>query len=255
MYGSASLSARLRSRLLQAIGVFGALACLIEGCANPRIIESAVPTAPPAEARQSCTAQWHARGHTTQAQAQAFARKCLHAQGALEKQFDNKTVTRKVTALIDADQPLTALEPSDVGIFCPGYMLQGRQGRAVFWRTLIANLAGAESVNNSAAAFWEADQDQYSIGLLQLSLADEGRYRCGFKSEVDITDPDRNLACGIKVVTMLVRADGMIGGGAGHEMKGAGAYWENLRQPSEVRNRLINATKAVAECKPDPRNA
>jgi hypothetical protein len=36
-----------------------------------------------------------------------------------------------------------------------------------------------------------------------LSLADEPRYHCGFKSEVDVTDPDRNLACGVKVVTML----------------------------------------------------
>ncbi|WP_027059896.1 hypothetical protein [Mesorhizobium loti] len=237
------------------MAVSGVLACLVEGCANPRIIDSAVPAAPPNEARQSCTAQWRARGHTTQPEAQAFARKCLDAQGAREQQLDSKTVTRKVTALIDAEQKLTALEPADIAVFCPGYALQDRQGRAVFWRTMIVALAGAESVNNSTAAYWEEDQGQYSIGLLQLSLADEGRYRCGFSSEVDITDPDRNLACGIKVVTMLVGADGMIGGGAGHEMKGAGAYWQNLRQPSQVRTGLINATKAIAQCRADARNS
>ncbi|UVK37717.1 hypothetical protein LHFGNBLO_004798 [Mesorhizobium sp. AR10] len=245
----------------------GALACLIEGCANPRVIESAVPAvppspaappapaAPPVQAQRSCTAQWLARGHTTQPQAQAFAKKCLNAQGAVEKQLDHKIVTRKVTALINADTPLTALEPSDIATFCPGYMLQDRQGRAVFWRTMIADLVAEESVNNTTAAYWEEDQGQYSIGLLQLSLADEERYRCGFKSEVDVTDPHRNLTCGIKVVTMLVGADGMIGGGKGHEMKGAGAYWQNLRHPSEVRNRLINATRAVAQCRPDPRSS
>lgn len=276
VYGSAPVIAHLRSRLLRAIAISGALACLLEGCANPRVIESAVPgappaapkaapavpgtppvvaEAPPANAPPSCTAQWLARGHTTQPAAQAFARKCLDAQGAVEKQLDHKIVTRKVAALINADTPLTALEPSDVGTFCPGYLRQDRQGRAVFWRTMIADLAAEESVNNTTAAFWEADQDQYSIGLLQLSLADEERYRCGFKSEVDITDPTRNLTCGIKVVTMLVGADGMIGGGKGHEMTGAGAYWQNLRQPSEVRNRLIAATRGIAQCQPDPRSS
>ena len=173
----------------------------------------------------------------------------------MRKQLNHKIVTQKVTALIDASSPLTALEPADIATFCPGYLLQDRQGRAVFWRTIVSDLVAEESVNNTAAAFWEEDQDQYSIGLLQLSLADEERYKCGFKSEVDVTDPTRNLACGVKVVTMLVGADGMIGGGPGHEMKGAGAYWQNLRRPSEVRNRLINTTKAVAQCRADPRNS
>jgi len=203
----------------------------------------------------SCTAQWLAHGHTNQPEAQAFAKKCLDAQGAVRKQLNHKIVTQKVTALIDASSPLTALEPADIATFCPGYLLQDRQGRAVFWRTIVSDLVAEESVNNTAAAYWEEDQDQYSIGLLQLSLADEQRYKCGFKSEVDVTDPARNLACGVKVVTMLVGADGMIGGGAGHEMKGAGAYWQNLRRPSEVRDRLINTTKAVPQCRADPRNS
>jgi hypothetical protein len=244
----------VHQRLLLAVAVSAALAGLIAGCAGPRVIESAVPSAPRPEPRQSCTAQWHAHGHTSQPEAQAFARKCLEAQGAVEKRFDTRIVTRKLTALIDAGNPLTALEPTDIAAFCPGYTRQDRNGRAVFWRTLLAALTSAESVNNSAAAFWEADQGQYSIGLMQLSLADENRYRCGFKSEAEITDPDRNLSCGVKVVTMLVGADGMIGGGAGHETKGAGAYWQNLRQPSAVSTRLINATRAAAVCKADARN-
>jgi hypothetical protein len=249
MYGSVPPSAFLRSRLLQAIVVCAALAGLIQGCADPRVIEIGVPAAPPVQARQSCTAQWHARGHTTQAEAQLFARKCLYAQGVVGKQLDVKIVTRKLTALLEADQPLTALEPSDIATFCPGYMQQDRNGRAVFWRTALAVLAGPESVYNTAATYWEADQGQYAIGLLQLTLADVGRYRCGFKSEVDITDPNRNLACGIKIVTQLVGEDGMIGGDAGHETKGAGAYWQNLRHPSAVRAGLINATRAIAVCK------
>lgn len=254
-YGSAPLIAVLRSRLLQALVVFAAVAGMIEGCAGPRILESAVPMASPVEARPSCTAQWLAHGHTNQPEAQAFAKKCLEAQGVVARQFDDKAIARKMTALIDADHPLTALEPSDIGEFCPGYLSQDREGRAIFWRTLLAALVHAESVNNSAAAFWEEDQGQYSIGLMQLSLADEPRYKCGFKSEAEITDPDRNLVCGIKVVTMLVSADGAIGGGVGHEMKGAAAYWQNLRQPLPARMQLINATKAVAMCKGDGRSS
>jgi hypothetical protein len=256
VYGSARLKGLLRVRLLQAIVVSAALAGLIEGCAGPHVIEGAVPMAPrAARTQQSCTAQWLAHRHTTQSAAKAFAKKCLHAQGAVEQQLDRKTVARKLAALIDADKRLTALEPSDVGAFCPGYMTQDRKGRAVFWRTLLVNLTGAESVYNTATAYWEADLGWYSIGLLQLSLADEERYRCGFRSEADITDPNRNLVCGVKVVTMLVAEDGMIGGGAGHEMKGIGAYWQNLRRPSKVRTELMNSTRAISQCRVAPRNS
>jgi hypothetical protein len=61
--------------------------------------------------------------------------------------------------------------------------------------------------------------------------------------------------CGVKVVTMLVAEDGMIGGGAGHEMKGIGAYWQNLRRPSKVRTELMNSTRAISQCRVAPRNS
>ncbi|TPI36130.1 hypothetical protein FJ414_16860 [Mesorhizobium sp. B3-1-6] len=274
------LHAGVRFRLIRIVVALAGLAVVLDGCANPKVIESAVPqaatpkaatpkpakvavaspaaspaVAPVVASRPSCTDQWKSHGHTTQPEAQAFAKNCLAGQGALTKMVDHKTVTRKLTYLIDAEKPLSGLEPSDIGVFCPGYLRQDRGGRAVFWRTLLADLVSAESVNSSSAAYWEEDQDQYSIGLLQLSLSDEQRYHCGFKSEVDITDPDRNLACGVKIVTMLVGADGALGGGQGTEMKGIGAYWQNLRRPSEMRGKLIAATRAIPQCVADPRNA
>ncbi|TPI53353.1 hypothetical protein FJ424_03120 [Mesorhizobium sp. B3-1-8] len=274
------LHAGVRFRLIRIVVALAGLAVVLDGCANPKVIESAVPqaaapkaatpkpakvavaspaaspaVAPVVASRPSCTDQWKSHGHTTQPEAQAFAKNCLAGQGALTKMVDHKTVTRKLAYLIDAEKPLSGLEPSDIGVFCPGYLRQDRGGRAVFWRTLLADLVSAESVNSSSAAYWEEDQDQYSIGLLQLSLSDEQRYHCGFKSEVDITDPDRNLACGVKIVTMLVGADGALGGGQGTEMKGIGAYWQNLRRPSEMRGKLIAATRAIPQCVADPRNA
>ncbi|TPJ31910.1 hypothetical protein [Mesorhizobium sp. B2-8-3] len=274
------LHAGVRFRLIRIVVALAGLAVVLDGCANPKIIESAVPqaaapkaatpkpakvavaspavspaVAPVVASWPSCTDQWKSHGHTTQPEAQAFAKNCLAGQGALTKMVDHKTVTRKLAYLIDAEKPLSGLEPSDIGVFCPGYLRQDRGGRAVFWRTLLADLVSAESVNSSSAAYWEEDQDQYSIGLLQLSLSDEQRYHCGFKSEVDITDPDRNLACGVKIVTMLVGADGALGGGQGTEMKGIGAYWQNLRRPSEMRGKLIAATRAIPQCVADPRNA
>ncbi|TPI74407.1 hypothetical protein FJ420_05595 [Mesorhizobium sp. B3-1-3] len=274
------MHAGVRFRLIRIVVALAGLAVVLDGCANPKVIESAVPqaaapkaatpkpakvavaspaaspaVAPVVASRPSCTDQWKSHGHTTQPEAQAFAKNCLAGQGALTKMVDHKTVTRKLAYLIDAEKPLSGLEPSDIGVFCPGYLRQDRGGRAVFWRTLLADLVSAESVNSSSAAYWEEDQDQYSIGLLQLSLSDEQRYHCGFKSEVDITDPDRNLACGVKIVTMLVGADGALGGGQGTEMKGIGAYWQNLRRPSEMRGKLIAATRAIPQCVADPRNA
>lgn len=277
---SVRLHAGIWFRLFRVVVALLGLALVLDGCANPKVMESAVPqaaapkvsTPTPAKLaaaspaapkpatsvvafQQSCTAQWKSRGHTTQPAAQAFAKDCLAAQGAVTRTVDRTTVTHKLAYLIDAEKPLSGLEPSDIGVFCPGYLRQDRGGRAVFWRTLLADLVSAESVNSSTAAYWEEDQDQYSIGLLQLSLSDEQRYHCGFKSEVDVTDPDRNLACGVKIVTMLVGADGALGGGEGTEMKGIGAYWQNLRRPSGVRGKLIAATRSIPQCVADPRNA
>lgn len=43
----------------------------------------------------------------------------------------------------------------------------------------------------------------YSIGLMQLSVSDEKRYFCGFKTEADVINPIRNLYCGVKVFNTL----------------------------------------------------
>jgi hypothetical protein len=43
----------------------------------------------------------------------------------------------------------------------------------------------------------------YSIGLMQLSVSDEKRYFCGFKTEADVINPIRNLYCGVKVFHTL----------------------------------------------------
>jgi hypothetical protein len=214
------------------------------------VLEAVHTVGPGFAAAQSCTEQWRAHGHTTQAKAKAFAKSCLKKQGGIEQQLNFKLVMQKLNTLLAADQPLTALEPADVATFCPAYKRQSREGRAVFWRTLFATIAGPESGYNTATPYWETGrQQQYSIGLLQLSLSNEGNYKCGFKSEADITDPDRNLSCGIRIMTKRIRMGGVIGGDKAHFDKGGAAYWSTLRYTSDSRAELIKVTQNLSVCK------
>ncbi|MDR4306625.1 transglycosylase SLT domain-containing protein [Chelatococcus sambhunathii] len=198
----------------------------------------------------SCTAQWRAHGHTTQTAAKAFAAQCLRDQGGVARQLNAASVAVLARQAVPTGSGLTALEPSDIEVFCPAYRRQGAEGRAAFWAGLLTAIARPESDYNTATTLWEGGtQQQFSIGLLQLSLSDEGGYRCGFRTEADITEPARNLACGEKILLKLVSRAGFIGGDTAHQTSAAAAYWSTLRSSSPARAEIIGKTRALEACR------
>ncbi|PZR82086.1 MAG: hypothetical protein DI537_37225, partial [Stutzerimonas stutzeri] len=91
-------------------------------------------------------------------------------------------------------------------------------------------------------------QQQYSLGLLQLSYSDNAAYGCGFTTEAEVTNPDRNLACGVRIMTKLVGRAARIGGDNLAIAGGAAAYWSTLRSTSKARRQILDATTSVPVC-------
>lgn len=206
----------------------------------------------------SCTLQMKRRGFTTQGDAKKFGRSCLVAQGARLQTLKRAEVMALAADVIGADHALAKSTPADAKTFCPNYAQLPQEQRAVVWQSLLTAMARPESNYQAAEPYWEVDQDQYSVGLLQLSLADEGGYRCGLKTEVDLTDPRKNLSCGARILARWVVRDGRIGGDPANLKLGGGRYWSTLRErkttpagapPADARDEIISAVRSLGICR------
>lgn len=211
----------------------------------------------PRASEPSCTAQMKARGFTTQADAKAFGKACLAKQGAVPRTLTRSDVLKLLEPIVHPDSPLTRIVPADAALFCPAYPRLGSTDRALMWRTMLTAMARPESNFKVAEPYWEVDQKQYSLGLLQLSLADEGAYKCGLRTEVDLTRPETNLACASKIMTRLVSRDSRIGGDSAHLKRGGARYWSTLKErkitppgapPADARDEVIAAVRALPVC-------
>lgn len=205
----------------------------------------------------SCTTQMNRRPFKSQVDAQSFGRACLQQQGAIPRTLRRDEVAAVLEPLLTVDDPLAASNPADAEAFCPAYRHLGAADRALMWRTMLTAMARPESNFRVAEVYWEKDQSQYSIGLLQLSLADERGYGCGLRTEVDLTRPEANLSCGVRIMRRLVARDGRIGGDPAHIARGGARYWSTLRErrttapgapPADARDEVIAAVRALPVC-------
>nr|WP_299506848.1 transglycosylase SLT domain-containing protein [uncultured Rhizobium sp.] len=244
-----------------------ALSVMIAGCVKKETPDEVDPSLPavthvtPIVAggkEPKCTLAWRAHGHTNQNEAKSFAANCLTAQdGAVDVTLSSTAVRTKLQGLISPDHALTAIEPPDIDVFCPGYTAASKEGRASFWQELLTAIARPESNYKTKTVLWETGkQAQYSLGLLQLSYNDRNSYDeanppgCQFVTEAEVTNPDVNLECGVKIIAKLVKNGKPIGGNKSNPNSGGAAYWSTLRMSSpSPREEIISATSAIAACK------
>ncbi|MGZ3652964.1 MAG: transglycosylase SLT domain-containing protein [Bdellovibrionota bacterium] len=132
---------------------------------------------------------------------------------------------------------LLSHNPNDIAQFCPGYSALSVSDKKNFWVYLLSSLAQLESDFDPNASYTENFKDQngnyvVSLGLLQLSLGDGANYKCGFSSNADIENPDKNLDCSLRILNKLVGQNGQLAGqsGAG-AWQGGARYWSTLRAP------------------------
>ena len=243
------------------------LATFLGGCT--RTEQSAATAQLPSTAEQTeprvtagkepkCSLAWKAHGHTTETEAKRFASTCLSVEdGAVDATLSPSQVRIKLQALVPPNHALAAVLPTDIDVFCPGYAASTKEGRARFWQELLTAVAEPESGYRTKTTLWEKGLRQYSIGLLQLSYEDKNSYRdtstpgCEFATEAQVTDPDMNLQCGVKILTKLVKRAQAIGGDQALPEGGAAAYWSTLRMTSNSRRSIIAATRAIPVCQPN----
>jgi hypothetical protein len=89
-------------------------------------------------------------------------------------------------------------------------------------------LASKETTGfNRSTSFMEPPPLGYtSDGLLQLSIEDEGTYRCGFRNRADVRHPIRNLYCGVKILSRIQGLTKFKGKSIYYQ---AGQYWSVMR--------------------------
>ena len=205
------------------------LTLILTACASTAKAPYSAPSAPTpsAPAPQTFTAAWDSRPNA--ALWTGYLDQALRTDGAA----------------------LLAAVPSDIALFCGPYASLTPRDREQVWITLISAMARRESNFDPAQRYDEPGLDEDSIGLLQLSLGDAQRYGCAFATEADITDPQRNLACGVKIMTRLVTRAGFIGGDDANPRTGAAAYWSTLRsRPQNIasRNFIIAQVQSLSVC-------
>jgi hypothetical protein len=129
---------------------------------------------------------------------------------------------------------ILARDPADITNFCANYSNLNISDKKNFWVYMLSAMSERESAQNPATTYTESFKDvngKYvvSTGLLQISIESANGYGCGFTSQSQLTDPERNLACGIRILNRWIGGDGVVSGKSGSGWRGGARYWSTLR--------------------------
>ncbi len=141
------------------------------------------------------------------------------------------------TALDVDGASLIAGTPSDISAFCPGYAALDPQGKREFWVVLVSEIASFESGLNPDVVKTPQTapgQAQARRGLMQISSDAAQRYACANVGVAQLTDPQTNLGCGVKILAATSGRDQIVLGFTPDGWKGAARYWTDLRRPEAL---------------------
>lgn len=126
------------------------------------------------------------------------------------------TWTASVVDTIRRDgQGLVQTVPKDIYWYCPKYPGFTEDQRIAFWARFISILTEEESSLNPLAVYYEdtmsTEKDPiFSIGMLQLSIESSKQRRFGcsmIQVQDDLFDWNKNLSCGIRIISAMVQDD------------------------------------------------
>jgi hypothetical protein len=166
---------------------------------------------------------------------------------AWDQQPDGRNWTQMTRTAIDVDgAALVAANPSDMNAFCPSYPTLDPQAKREFWVVLVAEIANAESALNPAAVKPPSPgQPQARRGLMAISADAAARYGCANVGVAQLTDPQTNIGCGVKILAATSGRDQVVLGYTPGGWKGAARYWVDLRKPemlADMQDHLNNQT-------------
>ncbi|WP_380058387.1 transglycosylase SLT domain-containing protein [Falsihalocynthiibacter sp. SS001] len=134
---------------------------------------------------------------------------------------------------------LATFIPRDIKDWCPTYVDNSVDERALFWTGLISALAKHESTWNPQAV---GGGSQW-YGLVQISPATARGYGCNAKSSSALKNGEANLRCAIRIWSKNVPRDGVVAAGGG----GVAADWGPFHY-SKKREDMKAWTRAQSYC-------
>lgn len=134
---------------------------------------------------------------------------------------------------------LSTYIPKDIKDWCPSYVDNDIEERALFWTGLISALAKHESTWNPNAV---GGRSQW-YGLVQIAPATARHYGCEAHSSSALKDGEANLECAIKIWSKNVPRDGVISAGG----RGVAADWGPFKF-SKKRQDMMAWTRAQSYC-------
>ncbi|MEH6835662.1 MULTISPECIES: transglycosylase SLT domain-containing protein [Falsihalocynthiibacter] len=120
-------------------------------------------------------------------------------------------------AISDNGSVLTELTPRDIEKWCPAYIENDQEQRALFWSGLASALAKHESTWNPKAVGGGGRW----IGLVQIAPATARNYGCNATSVADLKVGKSNLSCAMKIWSTTVSRDGVVA----DNFRGVAADW------------------------------
>lgn len=135
---------------------------------------------------------------------------------------------------------LTAVVPTDIEAFCPGYADADGWQRRAFWAGLFSALAKHESTWNPRASGGGGRW----IGLLQIAPGTARQYGCAASSAEALKDGAANLSCAVRIAAVQVGRDRLVAGSGG---QGVGRDWAPIRSASK-RADIAEWTRAQSYC-------
>lgn len=140
--------------------------------------------------------------------------------------------------------------PRDYKLYCPQLRHANAEEIESFYVYLLSAIAQLESNFDPRLSYRENFKDSrgnyvVSRGLLQLSLESSRGYKCSFRNEEEIHDPELNLRCGVRIINHWVARDALIGSHTASGFRGASRYWAALR--GEKGERIREWTKNFCE--------
>lgn len=123
---------------------------------------------------------------------------------------------------------------ADIRTFCPNYSNLSTGDKKNFWVYLLSAMSELESGQDPTETYTENFKDAkgnyvISSGLLQISIESGNAYGCGFANQSQTLDPEKNLACGLRILNRWIGNDGVITGKSGSTWLGGARYWSVLR--------------------------
>lgn len=152
--------------------------------------------------------------------------------------------------LVNQTNRIIDLEIGDIETFCPNYLTLNDDEKNEFFAHLIASMAQFESAYRTDQTF-EENNGNISTGLLQISYKSiSPKYRdygcANVRSTEDLKDPQKNIQCGLGIMTALVSDVGYLSKSA-HQ--GASAYWSTLRTPYKAYIKSLDKTVSIGKRK------